>query len=62
MEALGIEKPDVVVRVSEYVPEIITYIEKIIENGYAYVANGSVYFEVEKFHSSAHHCYAKLEP
>ena len=57
-----IKQPDVVVRVSEYVPEILKYIEKIIENGYAYVANGSVYFEVEKFHSSAHHCYAKLEP
>ena len=57
-----IQQPDVVVRVSEYLPEIIKYIQKIIENGYAYESKGSVYFEVEKFHLSAHHCYAKLEP
>ncbi|EAR89909.2 cysteinyl-tRNA synthetase protein (macronuclear) [Tetrahymena thermophila SB210] len=62
METLNVDKPDVIVRVSEYVPEIISYIEKIIENGYAYVANGSVYFNVDKFHESPTHCYSKLEP
>lgn len=51
MESLNIEKPDVIVRVSEYIPEIITYIQKIIDNGYAYVVDGSVYFEVDKFHA-----------
>jgi cysteinyl-tRNA synthetase len=34
MAALNILPADVLTRVSEYVPEIITYIEKIIENGY----------------------------
>ncbi len=41
--------PDVIVRVSEFLPEIISFIEKIIKNGYAYESNGSVYFDVQKF-------------
>ncbi len=46
---LGVEPPDVLTRVSEYVPDIVKFIEKIIENGYAYESNGSVYFDVAKY-------------
>ena len=34
---------------TEMIAEIINIIKKIIENGYGYVVNGSVYFEVSKF-------------
>ena len=61
-EALNIRLPTVITRVSEYVPEIVAYIEKIIENGYAYESNGSVYFDVLKFDGAENHKYAKLEP
>lgn len=47
---------------SEYIPEIITYIEKIIKNGYAYVANNSVYFNVSVFDQKENNHYAKLVP
>ena len=62
MEALNVLPPDVLTRVSEYVPEIVQYIIKIIENGYAYESNGSVYFDVQKYRSSPNHTYAKLVP
>ncbi|EGR33616.1 hypothetical protein IMG5_047960 [Ichthyophthirius multifiliis] len=60
MKGLNIQKPDIIARVSEYVPEIIQFIQKIIQNGYAYSSNNSVYFNVEKFHNSPNHIYAKL--
>lgn len=49
MEALNVSYPNYITRVSEYVPEIIKFIEKIIQNGYAYEQNGSVYFDIESF-------------
>ena len=61
-ENLNIRLPTVITRVSEYIPEIIDYIKKIIENGYAYESNGSVYFNVKKYSESGDHTYAKLDP
>lgn len=46
MTSLNVELPDAITRVSDYVPEIVTFIEKIIANGYGYESNGSVYFDV----------------
>ncbi|XP_066998786.2 cysteine--tRNA ligase, cytoplasmic [Anabrus simplex] len=62
MDALNVLRPTVLTRVSEYIPEIIAYIEKIIQNGLAYESNGSVYFDVGGFDSRNNHHYAKLVP
>uniref|UniRef100_A0A8C0I8J9 cysteine--tRNA ligase n=1 Tax=Bubo bubo TaxID=30461 RepID=A0A8C0I8J9_BUBBB len=62
MEALNVLPPDVLTRVSEYVPEIVDFVKKIVDNGYGYVSNGSVYFDTVKFDSSETHSYAKLVP
>lgn len=62
MEALNVRAPDVQTRVSEYVPEIIEYVQKIIDNGYAYEANGSVYFDTTRYDGHEGHHYAKLAP
>ncbi|KAF7728406.1 hypothetical protein EC973_006214 [Apophysomyces ossiformis] len=62
MEALNVRAPDIQTRVSEYVPEIIEYVEKIIANNYAYVADGSVYFDTSRYDGHNGHHYAKLEP
>ena len=62
MKNLGIESPDILTRVTEYVPEIVTFVEKLIEKGVAYESNNSVYFDVDKFTSTSGHYYAKLVP
>ncbi len=62
MDTLGVRTPDVLTRVSEYVPEIIAYVEKIIANGYGYASNGSVYFDTAKYLNDGHHDYGKLAP
>jgi len=49
MKRLNVEMPDVVTRVSEFVPEIIQFIKTLEEKEVAYRSNGSVYFNVAKF-------------
>ncbi|KAL3065955.1 hypothetical protein OYC64_015989 [Pagothenia borchgrevinki] len=62
MEALNVLPPDVLTRVSEYVPEIVDFVKKVVSNGYGYESNGSVYFNTSKFDGCPHHSYAKLVP
>lgn len=61
MTALGIREPDVLTRVTEYVPQIIEFVQKIIDKGMAYKSNGSVYLSLDKFQGSGHN-YRKLSP
>jgi len=49
MDWLGVKKPDIEPRVTEIIPEIIKFIQTLIQKGYAYIANGSVYFSVASF-------------
>lgn len=46
---LNIRRPDVVCKATEHIQEMIELIQRIEANGYAYVANGNVYFDVAKF-------------
>src|SRR5262249_8324486 len=48
--ALGLAKPDFEPRATQYVPQIIAMIERLIDRKYAYVAaNGDVLYAVAKF-------------
>ncbi|EDL44737.1 cysteine -tRNA ligase, putative [Plasmodium vivax] len=63
MKKLNVLLPTAITRVSEYVDQIIHYIEKIIDNKYAYVSEeGSVYFDIDEFKKSPKHFYARMEP
>jgi len=48
-ERLRFLKPDLMPRATEHINEIMEQVKKILKNGYAYVVNGSVYFDVSKF-------------
>jgi cysteinyl-tRNA synthetase len=53
--ALHLLEPDVSPKVSEHIPEILHIIEKLVEKGVAYEAQGDVYFSVRHYPE-----YAKL--
>ncbi|MCC2636639.1 MAG: cysteinyl-tRNA synthetase [Moraxellaceae bacterium] len=49
-DALGVIRPDIEPKATEYVAEIIAMVEKLILNGHAYAArNGDVYYSVSSF-------------
>uniref|UniRef100_A0A6A7G2T0 Cysteine--tRNA ligase, cytoplasmic n=1 Tax=Hirondellea gigas TaxID=1518452 RepID=A0A6A7G2T0_9CRUS len=60
MRALNIRDADSLTRVTEYIPQIIKFVEKLISNGFAYESNGSVYFDIAAFR--AKHPYPRLRP
>ena len=58
MEALGVLPPSIEPHASGHIIEQIEYVKKIMDAGYAYISDGSVYFDVEKYNRSHH--YGKL--
>lgn len=48
-KGLGVKEADVHPRATDVIPQIIKMCETLIEKGYAYEANGDVYFETKKF-------------
>ncbi|MBR2389520.1 MAG: cysteine--tRNA ligase [Mogibacterium sp.] len=48
-EALNVLKADVHPKVSEHIPEIIAFVQTLIDKGYAYEADGDVYYSTRKF-------------
>lgn len=58
MDQLNVLRPSIEPRASGHIIEQIEMIKKILEAGFAYQVNGSIYFDVEKY-SKSHH-YGKL--
>ncbi|HKL43088.1 MAG TPA: cysteine--tRNA ligase [Clostridia bacterium] len=48
-DALGIKRATQHPKVSEYIPQIIAFVETLIDKGYAYDVGGNVYYSVEAF-------------
>lgn len=51
MDRMGVLRPDISPRASGHILEQIEMIKTLVEKGYAYEADGSVYFDVRKFPS-----------
>ena len=58
---LGLGRPDVEPRASETIPEIIAFIEALLAQDLAYVAQGDVYFRVARYPDYGQLSGAKLE-
>ncbi|MDE7213550.1 MAG: cysteine--tRNA ligase [Anaeroplasmataceae bacterium] len=48
VEKLGSTKPDFIPHATEYIDEMISFIEELIKEGYAYEVDGDVFFRVKK--------------
>ena len=48
LERLNIETPEIICKATEHIPDMIQYVQKLIDNGYAYVTSTAVYFDVSK--------------
>jgi len=46
---LGLGMPDAMPKVTELVPEIVAFIEQLVDRGFAYPVEGDVYFRVASF-------------
>ena len=47
---LGVKRADVEPKATEHIPEIIDIVQGLVQKGYAYESEGSVYFSVNQFH------------
>jgi len=49
MDALNVERATIEPKATEHINQIIQFVEKLIQKGFAYRINGDVYYSVEKF-------------
>ena len=46
---LGLGMPDYLPKVTDHIPAIVSFIEQLVERGFAYAVDGDVYFRVARF-------------
>lgn len=55
MRQLNVAPPSIEPRASGHIVEQIEAVKKILDSGYAYISNGSVYFDVQKYNQDHHY-------
>lgn len=48
LKLLNIETPEIVCKATEHIKEMLEYVEKLVNNGYAYETSTAVYFDISK--------------
>lgn len=48
LEKLNIEIPEIICKATDHIPEMIEYVKKLLDNGYAYETSTAIYFDVSK--------------
>ena len=48
LKALNIETPETICKATDHIQEMLEYVKKLVENGYAYETSTAIYFDVSK--------------
>ena len=48
LDRLNIQRPEIVCKATEHIEDMLNYVKKLIENGYAYETSTAIYFDVSK--------------
>ena len=49
LNKLNIGKPEIIAKATEHIDDMIKYVEKLIEKGYAYETSDGIYYDISKF-------------
>lgn len=45
---LNIDKPEIIAKATEHIPEMLEYVKEIVKNGYGYETKNGIYFDISK--------------
>ena len=48
MGRLNIDKPEIIAKATDHIEEMLEFVQKLIENGYAYETSKGIYFDISK--------------
>ena len=48
MDKLNIERPEIIAKATEHIPEMLEFAKEIVKNGYGYETSTAIYFDVSK--------------
>lgn len=48
MERLNIQKPEIIAKATEHIPDMLEFVKKLLDNGYAYETSKAIYFDISK--------------
>lgn len=48
LEELNIETPEIVCKATDHIKDMLSYVQKLVENGYAYETSTAIYFDISK--------------
>jgi len=49
IDALNVGRPEIIAKATEHIPEMIAFVQGLLEKGYAYEISDGIYFDIGKF-------------
>lgn len=49
LKKLNIDKPEILPKATEHIDDMISFVERLIDKGYAYTTSDGIYFDISKF-------------